>query len=146
MEASMEKRGRLWILLATVAIVLVIAMVWAVFTFWLPFFPGPGMPPYYLPGDIELLYTAKAVVSTMNIALLIFLLATYIDIYKKTRSEFTIGLIIFSMIFMLYLVVYNPLIIWAFGYRIYGMGPFALLPDIFTLAALVVLLYYVFKY
>ena len=120
-------------------------MVWAAFTFWLSFH-RPGMPPYYLPGDIEFLYTAKAVVSTVNIALLIFLHATYIDIYRKTRSEFTIGLIVFSMIFMLYIVVSNPLIIWAFGYRIFGMGPFALLPDVFTLAALVVLLYYVFKY
>ncbi len=145
MEAHMERRSRLLILLATVTIVAALAMVWAAFTFWLPFH-GPGMPPYYLPGDIEFLYTAKAVVSTVNIALLIFLLATYIDIYRKTRSEFTIGLIVFSMIFMLYLVVSNPLIIWAFGYRIFGMGPFALLPDVFTLAALVVLLYYVFKY
>jgi hypothetical protein len=146
MEAHMDRRSRLWMLLATVTIVAVLAMVWATLTFLLPFFPGHGLPPYYLPGDVEFFYTAKAVVSTVNIALLIFLLITYVDIYRKTQSEFTVGLIVFSMIFMLYLVVSNPLVIWAFGYRIFGLGPFALLPDIFTLAALVVLLYYVFKY
>jgi hypothetical protein len=145
MEAHMERRGRLWILLATVTIVAVLAMVWAIFAFWLPFH-GPGMPPYYLPGDIEILYTAKAVISTVNIALLLFLMVTYIDIYRKTRSEFTIGLIVFSMIFMFYLLASNPFVIWAFGYRIFGLGPFTILPDIFGLAAFIVLLYYVFKY
>jgi len=145
MEAHMEKRGRLWLLLATVTIVAALALVWAFFAFWIPF-RTPGMPPYYLPGDIEILYTAKAVFSTVNIALLLFLLATYVDIYRKTGSEFTIGLIVFSMIFLLYVMASNPLVIWAFGYRIFGLGPFTILPDIFGLAALVVLLYYVFKY
>jgi len=145
MEAHMDKRSRLWILLATVTIVAVLVMVSAVFAFWLPFH-GPGMPPYYLPGDIEFLYSAKAVLSSVNVALLAFLLITYLDIYRKTRSEFTIGLIVFSIIFMFYLLASNPLIIWAFGYRIFGLGPFTILPDIFTLAALIVLLYYVFKY
>jgi len=50
------------------------------------------------------------------------------------------------MIFLLYVMASNPLVIWAFGYRIFGLGPFTILPDIFGLAALVVLLYYVFKY
>jgi len=38
------------------------------------------------------------------------------------------------------------LMIWAFGFRPFGLGPFALLPDLFTFGALAVLLYLSIKY
>jgi hypothetical protein len=38
------------------------------------------------------------------------------------------------------------LVIWAFGFRLFGLGPFAMLPDLFTFAALAVLLYLSVKY
>ena len=97
-------------------------------------------------GDIELFYTIKTVVSTINVTLLIFLLLTYINIYRKTRSEFTVGLIIFSGVFLLNALASNPFVIWVFGFRPFGLGPFAMLPDLFTLAALGVLLYLSIKY
>ncbi|MBC7130472.1 hypothetical protein H5T51_04545 [Candidatus Bathyarchaeota archaeon] len=75
-----------------------------------------------------------------------FLTAIYADIYRKTRSEFTIGLIIFSAALLLYALTSNPIIIRAFGFRPLGLGPFALLPDLFAFAALMVLLYLSFKY
>jgi len=99
---------------------------------------GTNPPP---PGDIELFYTVQTVVSTINVALVIILLLMYIDIYRKTRSEFTVGLIIFSMILSLYTLASNPIIHWAFGFRAFGLGPFAMLPDIFACIALSVLLY-----
>jgi hypothetical protein len=37
-------------------------------------------------------------------------------------------------------------VIWAFGFRPFGLGPFAMLPDLFTLGALAVLLYLSVKY
>jgi hypothetical protein len=37
-------------------------------------------------------------------------------------------------------------VIWAFGFRAFGLGPFAMLPDLFTFGALVVLLYLSIKY
>jgi hypothetical protein len=40
----------------------------------------------------------------------------------------------------------NPMIIRAFGFGLYGLGPFALLPDLFELVALSVLLYLSVKY
>ena len=105
------------------------------------------MPPQQdIPGDIEFFYTAKTVVSTINVTLLVFLLLIYISIYKKTRSEFTIGLIIFSMVFLLNALASNPLVVWIFGFRPFGLGPFAMLPDLFTFAALSVLLYLSIKY
>jgi len=93
------------------------------------------------PGDIELFYTAKTVVSTINVALVVILLLMYIDIYQKTKSDFTVGLIIFSIILLLYTLASNPIMHWAFGFRAFGLGPFAMLPDIFTCIALSVLLY-----
>ncbi len=98
------------------------------------------------PGDIELFYTVKTVVSTINATLLIFLLITYIDMYVKTKSEFTIGLTIFSMVLLLYALVSNPFVQWAFGFRGVGLGPFAMLPDLFTCVALAILLYLTVKY
>ncbi|MEM2025813.1 MAG: hypothetical protein QXW94_05945, partial [Desulfurococcaceae archaeon] len=42
--------------------------------------------------DIEFFYIAKTVFSTLNALLLLSLLAIYVDMYRKTRSEFTVGL------------------------------------------------------
>lgn len=100
---------------------------------------------YSVMGDIELFYKVKTVLSSINATLLVFLLATYIDIYKKLQSEFTIGLIIFSLILLLYALSSNPLLQWLFGFRAYGLGPFAMLPDLFTTLALAVLLYLTMK-
>jgi len=91
--------------------------------------------------DIELFYTVKTVVSTVNMALVTILLFTYIEIYRKTRSEFTVRLIIFSLLLLLYTLTSNPIIHWIFGFRAFGLGPFAMLPDLFTCIALSILLY-----
>ncbi len=104
MKNRMNKNMRTWIILATLIVVAILAALWATSTFWFPRFPWRlGNATYHLnmniPGDIEFFYTAKTVVSTINVTLSIFLLLTYISIYRKTRSEFTIGLIIFSMVF-----------------------------------------------
>jgi len=104
---------------------------------------GTNPPP---PGDIELFYTVKTVVSTINMTLGIILLLTYIDIYRKTKSDFTVGLIIFSMTLLLYTVASNPIMHWAFGFRALGLGPFAMLPDLFACVALSVLLYLSLRY
>ena len=88
----------------------------------------------------------KTAISTVNIILLIFLLVTYMDIYKKTKSDFTVGLIIFSVILLFYALSSNPFIHWIFGFRAFGLGPFAMLPDLFTCIALAVLVYLTFKY
>jgi len=104
---------------------------------------GTNPPP---PGDIELFYTAKTVVSTINVALVMILLFTYIEIYRKTKSDFTVGLIIFSIILLLYTVASNPIMQWASGFRAFGLGPFAMLPDLFACIALSVLLYLSVKY
>jgi ABC-type multidrug transport system fused ATPase/permease subunit len=97
-------------------------------------------------GDIELFYTAKTVISTVNMTLVTILMLMYIAIYRKTKSEFTVGLMIFSMILLLYTLASNPIMHWFFGFRAFGLGPFAMLPDLFACVALAVLLYLTVKY
>jgi len=149
MKREMNQKSRTWpllILLPILVVVAILAATWATSTFWYPRPPWQPRLPYEIPGDIEFYYIAKTVVSTINVTMLIFLLISYIDIYRKTRSEFTIGLIIFSATLLLYALVSNPMVISIFGFRIFGLGPFALLPDLFTFAALIVLLYLSVKY
>jgi hypothetical protein len=143
----MSKNERGWLILGVVAAVAVLAALWATSRFWFPSLPwGYRLPPQNIPGDIEFFYTAKTVVSTVNVALMVLLFLTYASIYRKTRSEFTVGLMIFSAVLLLNTLTSNPLLIWAFGFRPFGLGPFALLPDLFTLIALSVLLYLSVKY
>ncbi|MCS7113925.1 MAG: hypothetical protein N0A00_00715 [Candidatus Bathyarchaeota archaeon] len=153
----MSQKSRTWLLLVLLPILVLVAILaatWAASTFWSPRFPWqprhpysiPGEVDFYVPGDIEFFYIAKTVISTVNVTLLIFLLGVYADIYRKTRSEFTVGLTIFAATLLLYALTSNPIVIRAFGFMPFGLGPFALLPDLFTFMALVVLLYLSIKY
>jgi hypothetical protein len=148
-----NENPRTWLIvtaLIVIAIVGFLVALWATSVFLHP--PSPFVqhgvpPPGYRPfEDIELFYTIETVFSTINVMLSILLLAVYTSIYRKTRSEFTIGLIIFSAVFLLNALASNPLIRAAFGYRTFGLGPFTMLPDLFTFAALIVLLYLSAKY
>ncbi len=152
MSSHMNKNVKIGLVITiTVIAIALIAAFWASSTFPTPSFPS-NFPQRRLPpleeirGDFEFFYIAQTVLSTVNIALLIFLLSIYIDIYRKTRSQFTMGLIIFSLVFLLNALTANPLFIWIFGFRAFGLGPFALLPDIFEFIALTVLLYLSAKY
>jgi len=138
----------LLIFLMFVVVVAILAATWAASTFWHPRYPWRQreLPLRAIPGDIEFYYIAKTVVSTVNVIVLAFLLLTYIDIYRKTRSEFAAGLIIFSATLLLYALSSNPMVMAMFGFMMFGLGPFALLPDLFTFAALTVLLYLSVKY
>jgi hypothetical protein len=148
MKNRMNKSVRIWLVLGTLIVVAILAALWATSTFWFPRYPWEPhpRPPENIRGDIELFYTIKTVVSTINVTLSIFLLLIYVGIYRKTRSEFTIGLIIFSAIFLLNALASNPFVMWIFGFRAFGLGPFAMLPDLFTFVALAVLLYLSVKY
>jgi hypothetical protein len=100
---------------------------------------------YSFIGDMELFYRLKTVLSSINATILVFLIATYTDMYKKLNSEFTIGLILFSLTLLFYALTSNPLLQWIFGFQAFGLGPFAMLPDMFTTLALTVLLYLTMK-
>jgi hypothetical protein len=141
----MNKYVKIWIILA---ILLVVAAI----SDFLAMQNAPSSPSIFdrrlsfdIMGDIELFYKIKTILSSVNATLLVLLLATYIDMYKKIQSEFTIGLVVFSLILLLYAISSNPLLQLLFGYRAFGLGPFAMLPDMFTTLALAVLLYLTMK-
>ena len=154
----MNKNLKLTLMLVAISIVVLLVIFWSTEYQIMPPKPPPPsenhLPTEFMgerpsrptPGDIELFYTVKTVISSINVMLLIFLLIGYIDIYRKTKSEFTIGLLIFSMTLLLYALSSNPLIHWLFGFRAFGLGPFAMLPDLFACVALSILLYFTIKY
>jgi hypothetical protein len=150
MNSHMNKNVKIWsVIIVTLIAIALVAAFWAshAFPFPLSEFPQRRLPPLEnIRGDFEFFYIAQTVLSTVNVALLIFLLTMYIDIYRKTRSQFTFGLIIFSLVFLLRTLTANPLFMWVFGFRAFGLGPFALLPDLFEFVALSVLLYLSAKY
>ncbi|MBS7629710.1 hypothetical protein KEJ23_07100 [Candidatus Bathyarchaeota archaeon] len=146
MNIQMRKYLKYGFILATLAVVTLIAIFWSM-NYSLA--PQPFMdrrPRYPPPGDIELYYTVKTVISTVNVTLLAFLLATYIDIYRRVKSSFTIGLIIFCVVLLLYAFSANPIVHMLFGFRATMLGPFAMLSDLFACVALTVLLILTFKY
>jgi hypothetical protein len=145
----MNKNVRNVLILGTVVVVAIVAALWAASVSWFPRYPyepRPLPPSGYNRYDLQLFYTVETVVSAVNVTLSTILLFMYVSIYKKTRSEFTIGLMIFSAVFILHSVVSFPLLHQAFGFYPLGLGPFAMLPDLFTCVALVVLLYLTFEY
>jgi len=103
----------------------------------------PGAP---IPGDFEYFYVVNTIISTINIALLAILVIIYLNIYVKTRSQFTIGLLIFAVVFLVQNVISSPFVASPFGFRAYGLGPFAFLPGVFEFIALTVLLYLSIRY
>ena len=142
MEKQMQKSLTTLIIIVTLLAVALATVAWAVSVFYQPFAPfRPTPPPPTNPDDFEFFYVAKTAVSSVNMALLAFILISNIYIFRKTQSKFTFGLLIFSVAFLLKDLTASPIIIWAFGYRLVGLGPFAFLPDLFEFVVLSVLLY-----
>jgi hypothetical protein len=145
----MNSNTKIGLMLLVLAAVAIVSGYWAVsYEPRAPPFeprPWPSFPTPRMEEDLELFYTIKTIVSSVNVTILVFLLITYFNIYRKTQSEFTAGLILFSMVLLLYAMVSNPIVQVAFGYRAFGLGPFAMLPDLFSLIALTVLLYLTLK-
>lgn len=146
-------------ILISIVVVALLAVLWSLnFESRFNFEPPSNFDPLNFPwrdrpvpldrirGDIEIFYLAKTVVSSVNALLLCILLVTYVNLYRKIKSEFTVGLIMFSMILLLYALVSNPILQYIFGFQAFGLGPFAMLPDLFALIALAVLLYLTLKY
>jgi hypothetical protein len=108
-----------------------------------PFIPRQYRPN---PADIELYYIARTVFSTINIVLTLVLIVNYVSIYFKTKSQFTIGLTLFASFFLIKDITWSPFVIGFAGFGTFGLGPFAFLPDLFEMAALLVMFYLSVKY
>jgi hypothetical protein len=146
MKIQMDSRLKIGLIFALLVAVAIFA------TFWVlvqnaPAFAPRGLPgTNFIPGDLEFFYAANSILSAVNIALLIVLTLSYVDIYVKTRSQFTIGLLIFALVFLVKDLTSSPLIVSLFRFRAYGLGPFEFLPGLFEFFALSVLLYLSVRY
>jgi hypothetical protein len=104
--------------------------------------PHPPQSVQQLPSkDAPLFYNLKTILSIINITLITALLYIYFNIYHKLKSKFTIGLIITMFALIVYAFTSNPLLQVLFGFRAEGLGPFAMMPDLFATIALSILLY-----
>lgn len=140
MEKQMNNKPSIWLLIIVGLIVIAaLAAIWAVLALNAPLTPRP--PPQFNPADLELYYIIRSVLSTVNIAILVFLIATYATLYTKTRSVFTVGLLIFASMFLIKDVLSSPYVVGAFRFQLTGLGPFALIEPLLELLALSVLLY-----
>jgi hypothetical protein len=150
MENQMNRKSRIWLIIGLIVVVAVLAGVWASYTFenfGTPDFPfRPIQPPESNPADLQFYYIARTVLSVINFALLIILIETYAVLYYKTRSQFTIGLLIFAVVFLIKDIASSPFVIGAFQFRLSGLGPFAFLEPLLELLALSVLLYLSIEY
>jgi hypothetical protein len=141
----MEHKIKIALIVSIITLAAVLAAVFALTS--PPPLPGPEQRrSEQVPGDLEYFYFAFAVISTVNIVLLVILLVNYISIYNKTKSPFTIGLIIFGGAFLIKDITANPLVMGLFRFQPFGLGPFIFLPSVFELVALSVLLYLSIKY
>ena len=107
--------------------------------------------PYQRPGranpaDLELYYYARTILSTVNVVLTVILIANFVSIYLKTKSQFSVGLALFASFFLIKDIAWSPFVIWFAGFNLFGLGPFAFIPDLFEMAALLVLFYLSVKY
>ena len=100
----MDRKIKIGILFALLIALAVLAAFWVVLESrsQFPGFQQPReVPPgNFVAGDLEFFYAAYTILSTINIALLVAVTLIYIDVYIKTRSQFTIGLVIFALVFL----------------------------------------------
>ena len=87
------------------------------------------------------LLTAKTILASVNTVLLISVLIIYLEIFRNTGSEFSLGLMIFSVALLVYSLTSNPIVHLIAGFRLTGLGPFTMLPDLFSCIASAILLY-----
>ena len=91
--------------------------------------------------DYAIYRTMAAAVATVNLVIALVLILLYIEVYRDVKSDFTVGLMMVTMSFMLYALFSNPLIHSVFGFRAFGLGPFAIIPNFFAMIAMSTLVY-----
>jgi len=83
----------------------------------------------------------QIILATLNSILLIYLLFNYVSVYNQIRSKFALGLIVAATSFLAFTFTANPIIHSFFGFRGSGLGPFAMLPLLFSIIVTIVLIY-----
>lgn len=93
-----------------------------------------------LPVDDPSLALAAVFVGLINILLLLFLLFTYILSYRKLKSRFSLGLVLFALLLLLQNAIFIFFLLSREGFHGPGMGGPVLSINVIQLGALLVLL------
>ncbi|MEN3035294.1 MAG: hypothetical protein ABC537_03220 [Candidatus Methanosuratincola sp.] len=91
--------------------------------------------------DMEIYYSIQAALSFANMFLSVLLLGIYVDTYRRIRSELSFSMAIVSLVLFSYALTSNPLLHSALGFGGFGLGPFAMIPELFSCVALLILVY-----
>jgi hypothetical protein len=85
----------------------------------------------------------KTLISAVNVILLVYLFATYVDMYRQTKASFTLGLVFLSGALLSYSLFSNPVLLTVSGgsSSIRIVRYFNFLPDLFTTVASTILIY-----
>jgi len=96
-----------------------------------------------LSGQLASNMRGKILIGLVNTVLLVYLFATYLDIYRHTKAGFTLGLVFLSGALLSYSLFTNPVFLsLSGGGSGYGLvGYFSYLPDLFTTVASTILIY-----
>jgi len=124
--------------LVVVSVSVVVAAVAGLFLaeWLLPPLAGTGMQ-----GQSGFYLRAKSVLTTINMALCLVLVASYLKLYTDVKSRFTLGLVFVMFAMFIYAATSNPIIHALSGFCLSGLGPFTMIPDLFAMAALGILIY-----
>ncbi len=98
---------------------------------------GTGSPPPF--NDPTLAFVA-AIVCAANIGLLLILLFTYVQSYRKLKSQFSLGLVIFATLLIIQNIIFIFFLLITAGFHGPGMGVPVLSLSIIEFGALLVLL------
>jgi len=84
----------------------------------------------------------RTILALINTGLLLYLMYLYTGIYRETKSNFSLCLLLFSITLFLYSITSNPILIWINGFQSLSIfNIFNLLPDVFTTLASAILIY-----
>ncbi|MCR4334971.1 MAG: hypothetical protein NUV57_00350 [archaeon] len=89
----------------------------------------------------ETLLFLQIILASINSLLLFYLLYNYMYVYNQVKSKFALGLIVAAIAFLAFTFSANPIVQALFGFRSSGLGPFTILPLVFTLAVTLILIY-----
>ena len=87
------------------------------------------------------MYRLGTIVICMNIFLLLGLLAIYVDSFRKTKSSFIFGLLLFIGVLFIQSILSLPILQAGLGFKGYDISLFGVLPNLFETIAITILLY-----
>ena len=86
-------------------------------------------------------YVLGTVIVCMNMFLLLGLLGSYISSFRRTKSSFLLGLVLFLGVLFMKSLLSLPFISILLGNSLYQSGIFSILPNMFETIALIILFY-----